>query len=314
MPVAAAPPIQSELALYGPQAQPVRPTLAGAQKYCRQFAQRNYENFTVASWLLPRSLRQHFANVYAYCRWADDLADETGDTIQSEELLDWWESQLQACYAGRCEHPVFVALADTIDTFEIPLQPFADLLVAFRQDQRIRSYETFEELWQYCRNSANPVGRIVLRLGRCSDSQSIALSDSICTGLQLVNFWQDVGNDWREQGRLYLPEETMKRFKCDENEIKRGVAGPCFRAALAYEVERAEAFLQAGWPLVQSVPSSLKVEVELFIRGGLAVVAAIRRQEYDVLSRRPPVSKGKKLRMLFRAWFRQRVLRQFGTP
>lgn len=275
-----------------------RPTLAEAQAYCRAFARSHEENFTVGSWLLPRRLRQHFANVYAYCRWADDLADETGDAEQNLARLDAWDEQLRACYSGRAEHPIFIALAQTIREFDVPIEPLADLLSAFRQDQRVKRYERFDDLLDYCRRSANPVGRLVLRLGRCCDGQTTPPSDSICTGLQLVNFWQDVARDWRERGRIYLPSETMRRFGCREDAIERGCADDAFRAAIAFEVDRAESYLQAGWPLVRQVPRGLRVEVELFLRAGLAVAAAIRRQRYDVLARRPRVSKWTRLRLL----------------
>ena len=201
-----------DLALYGPEAKipkPFRP--AQGRKYCRRLARGHYENFTVVSWLLPRRLRQHFYNVYAYCRWADDLADEPGDPQKSLALLDWWEKELRDCYAGKVRHPVFVALTETIRRFDIPIDPFVDLLVAFRQDQRIRCYDNLAQLTEYCRYSANPVGRLILYLGKCHSPERAQLSDSICTGLQLANFWQDVARDY-EMGRVYLPAAEQSRF------------------------------------------------------------------------------------------------------
>lgn len=178
-----------DLELYGPGAgKPKRLSQARARRYCRRLARNHYENFPVASLLLPRRLRPHFFHVYAYCRWADDLADETADPAQALDLLDWWQGQLDACYQGRAEHPVFVALGPTIAEFGIPRRTLADLLVAFRQDQRVRSYETLDQLLEYCRYSANPVGRLVLYLGRCFDPRRAELSDAVCTGLQLANF------------------------------------------------------------------------------------------------------------------------------
>ena len=176
---------------------------------------RHYENFTVASRLLPRRLRQHVCNIYAYCRWADDLADEIGDPQRSLALLDWWETQLRDCYDGRAAHPVFIALSETIRKFDIPAEPFLDLLVAFRQDQRVTRYETIDQVLEYCRCSANPVGRLVLYLGRCHTPERARLSDSICTGLQLANFCQDVARDW-DRGRIYLPQADCRRFGYDE--------------------------------------------------------------------------------------------------
>lgn len=285
-----------------------RPTLAEAQVYCRRVARGHYENFTVASWLLPKHLHQHFANIYAYCRTADDLADE-GATDRRLAALDTWEQHLRDCYSGRAVHPIFVALAETIAEFEIPIDPLADLLIAFRQDQHVSHYATTAALLGYCRFSANPVGRLVLHLGRCCDQYTAALSDSICTGLQLVNFCQDVARDWRDRQRIYLPQETLRQFGGDEQtlvaDVARGHASKELRGAIAHETERAAEYLQEGWPLVDRVASELRLEVELFVRGGLAVVETIRRQDYDVLRRRPVVTRGKKLQLFAQAWWRR---------
>ena len=296
----------AELELYGPQAvQQEGPSPAQSRRYCRQLARRHYENFTVASWLLPRHLRQHFYHVYAYCRWADDLADETGDPAASLTLLDWWEDQLRECYHGRTRHPVFVALSETIDRFQIPPDPLTDLLVAFRQDQQVTRYETFDDLLRYCRYSANPVGRLVLYLGRCHDPERARLADSICTGLQLANFWQDVAGDW-DRGRIYLVGEHCRRWGYDESMFTRRLANEPFRRLLAAEVAEAERWLRRGLPLVGIVPRELKLDVALFIHGGLAILEAIRRAEYNVWSRRPVVSKLQKLRLLARCWWQLR--------
>lgn len=294
----------ADLQLYGPRTD--RPKLLSprrSRRYCRRLAKRHYENFTVASRLLPRRLRQHFCNVYAYCRWADDLADETGDPEQSLELLGWWERQLRDCYAGKTVHPVFVALEDTIRRFEIPVEPLVDLLVAFRQDQQVTRYETFDQLLGYCRYSANPVGRLVLYLGRCCTPRRVRLADSICTGLQLANFWQDVARDW-DRGRIYLPQVDCRRFGYREEDFARRECNPAFRRLLAAQVEEAEVWLRRGLPLVGLVPSELQLDVALFIYGGLAILDAIRRQDYDVWTRRPIVSKMKKLRILADCWWR----------
>ena len=205
-----------DLALYGPDAKIPKPLgLSQGRRYCRRLARGHYENFTVVSWLLPRRLRQDFYNVYAYCRWADDLADEPGDPQRSLSLLDWWEKELRDCYAGKAWHPVFLALADTIRRYSIPIDPFIDLLVAFRQDQRVRRYDDMGQLTQYCRYSANPVGRLILYLGKCHTPERAQLADSICTGLQLANFWQDVARDW-DMGRVYLPAADCARFGYDD--------------------------------------------------------------------------------------------------
>jgi squalene synthase HpnC len=303
------------LKLYGPDvADPKQPDLAESRQYCRKLARTHYENFTVASFLLPPQLRQHFHNIYAYCRWADDLADETADPAKSLALLDWWEEQLGECFRGRQAHPVFVALADTVRSFDIPRNPFADLLVAFRQDQRVNRYETFEQLLDYCRHSANPVGRLVLYLGRCHDDENTHLADSICTGLQLANFWQDVARDW-DRGRVYLPQEHCRRHGYDEAMFRMREANGAFRSLLAAEVAEAEEWLRRGLPLVRRVPRQLRLDVSLFVHGGLAILDEIRRQDYDVWARRPTVSKARKLRLAARCWWQLRRARPTGmTP
>jgi squalene synthase HpnC len=293
--------IAAELERYGPQAGAAPPmTLPAARRYCRRLA-RHYENFTVASWLLPGGLRQHFFNIYAYCRWADDLADEIPDPAVSQELLEWWERQVYDCCQGRAVHPVFIALADTIQTFSIPPDPLVDLLVAFRQDQRINRFDTFEEVLDYCRHSANPVGRLVLYLGRCHTPDRAALADMVCTGLQLANFCQDVARDWH-RGRIYLPLDHCRRFGYGEADFARHECNHDFRRLLAAEVARAEGFLRRGVPLVGMLPGALRLDVALFIAGGLGILAVIRRRRYDVWTERPALSRLEKLRIAVGCW------------
>jgi squalene synthase HpnC len=277
--------------------------LARSRRYCRLLASRHYENFTVASWLLPWGLRQHFCNVYAYCRWADDLADEVADPEQRLALLAWWEKQLRLCYEGQPHHPVFVALEDTIATFDIPIEPFVDLLVAFRQDQEITRYETFGQLVNYCRYSANPVGQMVLYLAECHDAHRVRLSDSVCTGLQLANFCQDVARDW-DRGRIYLPEVDRLRHHYDEAMFARRECNTDFRRLLKASVTEAEGWLRRGLPLVELLPSAFQLSVTLFIEGGLAILESIRRRDYDVWTSRPTLSKWQKLRLIASCWWR----------
>jgi squalene synthase HpnC len=279
---------------------------ADASDYCRRLAAAHYENFTVASWLLPSELRPHFCHVYAYCRWADDLADETGSPEQSLALLDAWERELDRCYAGEVEHPVFVALRQTIVEFDIPRQPLADLLGAFRQDQTTTRYDSAGQLLDYCRRSANPVGRLVLCLARAHDAQTGSLSDSICTGLQWINFCQDVAGDW-DRGRIYLPAATWRDVGCDESGFERRLATPEFREGLRREVARAEGFLEAGWPLATLAPRTVRLSITLFLLGGLAAVAAVRSVDYNVWTGRPRVSAARKLALLVRAWRRSSI-------
>jgi squalene synthase HpnC len=276
------------------------PSLGEAQEYCRRLARSHYENFSVASWFLPVNLRQHFFNVYAYCRISDDLGDEVGDSAASLKLLDEWESDLNACYDGNPRHPVFVALAATVRQFEIPKHEFADLLTAFRQDQRVNRYETFNDLLGYCRYSANPVGHLVLYLCGYRDSERQQLSDYTCTALQLANFWQDISADLAK-GRIYLPLEDLRRFGVTEHMIRDNENTAAFRQMLTFEVERAREWFSQGMLLITKVDRSLATDIELFSRGGQAILSAIQRQNYAVLGKRPAISKTRKLSLVARA-------------
>jgi squalene synthase HpnC len=276
------------------------PSLADAREYCRRLARSHYENFSVASWFLPSRLRQHFFNVYAYCRISDDLGDEVGDPAASLLLLDQWETELDACYEGHPRHPVFVALAETVRVFEIPKHEFSDLLTAFRQDQVVSRYENFSDLLGYCRNSANPVGHFVLYVCGYGDPERQLLSDYTCTALQLANFWQDVTTDFAK-GRIYLPLEDLHRFGVSEQEICNGENTTGFRAMMKFEVERAREWFAQGLPLIAKVDRALATDIELFSRGGQEILDAIERQSYAVLGRRPAISKSRKLTLVARA-------------
>ena len=276
------------------------PSEAEAREYCRRLARSHYENFSVASWFLPGRLRQHFFNVYAYCRISDDLADEVGDKAVSLRLLDQWEEEWGACYAGRARHPVFGALAETVHKFEIPKHEFADLLTAFRQDQRVTRYETFDDLLGYCRYSANPVGHLVLYLCGYRDAERQQLSDRTCTALQLANFWQDVSADFAK-GRIYLPLEDLRRFGVSEAAIRDEENSAAFRELMKFEVARAREWFAQGLPLIAQVNRQLAVDLDLFSRGGQEILNAIERQEYAVLGRRPAISRSRKLALIARA-------------
>jgi squalene synthase HpnC len=276
------------------------PTLAEAREYCVRLARTHYENFSVASWFLPRRLRQHFFNVYAYCRISDDLGDEVGDTAASLELLGQWQSELDACYEDAGKHPVFVALAETVRQFDIPKHEFSDLLLAFRQDQTITRFETFRDLLAYCRYSANPVGHLVLYLCGYRDFERQYLSDFTCTALQLANFWQDVSVDY-EKGRIYLPLEDLRRFNVGQREIADRENTPAFRAMMKFEVERARDWFRQGLPLIVKVDSELAIDLDLFRRGGQEILNAIEEQDYAVLGNRPSISKPRKLSLVARA-------------
>jgi len=281
-----------------------RPGLVEAHEYCRNLARSHYENFSVASWFLPKRLRQHFFSVYAYCRIADDLGDEVGDPEASLALFDEWEAELDRCYDGTPRHPVFVALAETVREFEIPKHEFSDLVKAFRQDQTVTRYETFDDFLQYCSNSANPVGHLVLYLGGYRDAERQRLSDFTCTALQLTNSWQDVAEDF-DKGRVYLPQEDLRRFGVSETAIAGKRATAEFRELMRFEVDRAREWFRQGLPLVGLVERELARDVELFSRGGMEILDAIAASGYDVLSHRPTLSKRRKLILVARAaWSR----------
>jgi len=279
------------------------PSLEDANSYCQTLATGHYENFPLVSWLLPRGLHQHFYNVYAFCRWADDLSDEISDTERSLELLAWWRRELTDCFADHCRHPVFVALHPTIKEFAIPEQPFNDLISAFEQDQRILEYDTFSQVLDYCTRSANPVGRIILHLCRQVSDQTFAWSDSICTGLQLANFWQDVNRDL-EINRLYLPKEDRERFGVTREDIFARNTTEEFLKLMEFEVDRTRKLLKSGLPLVEVLPGPLQVDIELFARGGLCILDRIELIGYRVLDTRPVVTKFDALRMLASCLFR----------
>ncbi len=276
------------------------PRLDEAREYCARLARTHYENFSVATWFLPARLRQHFFNVYAYCRISDDLGDEVGDTAASLALLDQWQAELDACYEGSPKHPVFVALAETVRRFDIPKHEFSDLLLAFRQDQTVTRFESFQDVLGYCRYSANPVGHLVLYLCGYRDVERQQLSDFTCTALQLANFWQDVSVDYAK-GRIYLPLEDLRRFQVSETDIAQKQNTPAFCEMMKFEVERARDWFQRGLPLIDKVDRALAVDLDLFSRGGLEILNAIERQGYAVLGHRPAISKSRKLALVARA-------------
>lgn len=276
----------SEPALWDGSLPATPPSVEEARRCCESLARRHYENFHVATRLLPEGLRAHFYPIYAYCRWADDLGDETGDPARSLRLLDRWEEELDACYRGEARHPVLVALRETIQQCRIPAEPFRDLITAFRQDQVKMRYETFDEVLDYCRYSANPVGRLVLYVCGYRDPERQRLSDLTCTALQLANFWQDVARDYRI-GRIYIPLDAMARHGYSESDLAEGRCDERFRNLLRELVERTRDLFAQGLPLLSLLESRLALDIELFSRGGMEVLRRIERQNYDVLSRRP---------------------------
>lgn len=272
-------------------------TPAEAVEYTRWLATHHYENFHVVSFLLPKRLHQDFYNVYSFCRWADDLGDEIGDTAESLRLLAWWRQELEAMYAGRVQHPVFVALEGTVRKYDLPQQLFADLISAFEQDQRVTRYANWEEVFDYCRCSANPVGRLVLRLCGYADAERDRMSDATCTALQLANFWQDVTVDL-EKDRVYLPLDLLARHGYSVADLQAGIFNTAFQNVMRDAVDVARKLFLAGLPLNKTVDKRLAFDLELFSRGGMRVLEKIEQQNYNVLVRRPAISKFERVQLL----------------
>ena len=294
---------QDDLRRYGPDADGLPPKAASldeALEYCARLAASHYENFSVVTWLTPRPLRPAFRSIYAFCRWSDDLGDEVGDRDRSRELLAWWRGELRALYEGRASHPVMVALAPTVEEFSIPIGPFEALISAFEQDQVVTEYDSYDQLLDYCTRSANPVGHLVLYLGRVFDPDNAGLSDMTCTGLQLANFWQDVARDLAI-GRIYLPLEDRSAAGYSEEDLRALRFTPRFAELLRLEVDRARELLHGGRPLIGRMPQALAVDVDLFSRGGLAILDRIEARGFDVLTGRPEVGKLAKLGLLARS-------------
>lgn len=300
----------AELTRYGPAARPqfcwppvpggTCPSLTRARSYCARVTRTHYENFTVVSALLPRRLVPHFHAVYAYCRWSDDLADETAGGDVALELIAWWRRELLTCYHGNPRHPVMVALQPTIHQFGIPADPFLNLLTAFEQDQRQKEFATFADLLAYCQNSANPVGHLVLYLFECFNLNRGVLSDEVCTGLQLANFWQDVARD-ADIGRCYIPREDRERFGYTDADWQARRFTPEFARLMEFQVERTQGYFQRGKALLPLLPPAVRIDVDLFISGGEAILLAVRAVGYNVWAVRPEVTKRQKVGLLLQA-------------
>lgn len=290
---------EADLRRFGPTG-PETVSREEALEYCARLTSTHYENFSVVTWLTPREHRPAFQSVYAFCRWSDDLGDEIGDPARSLELLDWWRGELREMYEGRARHPVMIALMETVERYGIPPDPFHALIDAFVQDQTVTEYDTFDQLCDYCARSADPVGHLVLYIAGAYDENNARLSDATCTALQLANFWQDVSRDL-DIGRIYLPREDRARFGVADDDLRAKRFTPAFAELLKFEVERTRRLFETGRPLVARMPAELAVDVDLFSRGGLAILDRIEQRGYDTLSSRPSLSKAAKARLLARA-------------
>ncbi len=281
--------------------------LDDAYAACARIARTHSENFPIGSFLLPRRLRRDLAAVYAFARGGDDLADE-GDPAGRLDRLAAYEQKLLACAAepAAVDDPVFLALGHTLATHHLPLEPFRDLLTAFRRDAagETRVMPTFADLLEYCRCSANPVGRIVLGLFGHHDAERQRLADQICTALQLTNCWQDVAGDLA-RGRVYLPQEDLDRFPDSRDALVLRRTTPEFAALMRFEVARARAWFARGLALAGLVRGRLRREVRLFAHGGLAILDRIEQVDYDVFGRRPALGRGDLVRLVLReVWTR----------
>jgi squalene synthase HpnC len=288
-----------DLARFGPGSID-RLTRAQALDYCARLTATHYENFSVVTWLTPREHVPAFQSIYGFCRWSDDLADEVNDRARSLELLGWWRNELREMFHGRAQHPVMVALSQTVERYSIPIEPFEALISAFEQDQTISEYLTYDQLLDYCSRSADPVGHLVLYVAGAFDPENARLSDLTCTALQLANFWQDVARDLAI-GRIYLPREDRERFGYPDTHLHALEFTPNFAALLSFEVDRARSLLERGRALIPRIPRPFAVDVDLFSRGGLAILDRIQARRFDVLSQRPTLSKWTKAKLLGRA-------------
>jgi len=286
--------------LASPEALARKWSLVDSVAYTKWLATHHYENFHVVSFLLPKALQQDFYNVYSFCRWADDLGDEIGDPKESLRLLSWWREQLHGMYEGRASHPVFVALETTAALHQLPEILFDDLIKAFEQDQTVTRYQNFEELFQYCRYSANPVGRLVLAVCGYQDEERQALSDATCTALQLANHWQDVTVDLKKD-RIYFPLDLLERHGYPLEALVERRFDARFGAAMKEAVAVTRGLFLKGLPLPDRVDRRLAIDLDLFSRGGMKVLEKIERQEYNVLRNRPAISKVERVGLLLGA-------------
>lgn len=266
--------------------------------YCQRLTSEHYENFPVASFFIPSDKRRYVYAIYAFARTADDYADEPGLTpAERMEYLNAWDEQLTECYLGKAQHPIFVALRETVDRFEIPQELFQHLLQAFRSDVTTHRYETFDDLLEYCSCSANPVGRLILLLFNYRSEETMSYADSICTALQLTNFWQDVSIDL-QKNRIYIPLEDLREFGCTEEDLFAHNASRGFKDLVTFEIERTAGLFREGEPLLAHVGNDLAFEMKLTWHGGMKILEKIEKNKFDVFKKRPTLNAFDKARLM----------------
>lgn len=280
-------------------------------KYCEEIAKSHYENFPVASLLLPKAKRRYVYAIYAFARAADDFADEPdimGGPEKRLSLLNEWHEKLKDVYNGKSVDPIFIALRNTVEVNKIPIEPLENLLKAFKQDVVKNRYESFDEVLDYCRNSANPVGRLVLMIFGCHDEEFFKYSDNICTALQLTNFWQDIEVDLRKD-RVYIPKEDMNRLGYSENELFMKQYNQKFKDLLSFEVNRTQQIFDEGYKLIELTASDdrtkkLSKELKLTWLGGTEILNKIKEIDYDVFNKRPSIRAADKIKIFIKSRFR----------
>ena len=277
-------------------------SLPDAFRYCERLARHHYENFPVGSVLIPKPLRPYVWAIYAFARRADDIADEEFPEAERLPALGAWQGLLEKSQVAPVNHPVFVALRETIRKFQIPIQLLIDLVTAFKWDVEVKRYPAFNDVLYYCRHSANPVGRLVLILFGYRDETLMRLSDKICSALQLANFWQDISVDLLKN-RIYLPLEDLKRFEVPEAELFAKVFTPRFRELMRFQVERTEAMFREGAPLVEGVKGRLRLELKCTVLGGMGILKKVRELDFNTLAIRPAFTGSNKARILVKSLF-----------
>ncbi len=276
-----------------------RKIIEEAYSYCLAIAREHYENFPVASFLIPRRLRKHVAAVYAFARYADDIADEgMNDKEERKKLLDAWRYQLMNLTERTNDNPIYIALGETTQKFKLPITLFSDLLDAFEQDIMIDEYETFDQVLDYCTRSANPIGRLMLLFFNCSNEYSIPPADALCTGLQLANFWQDISIDI-QKSRIYLPREDRLKFQVSEKSLFQKNASGELQKLIRFEIERTRTFFEKAKGLFELVPLRLRFELKAIWRGGVKILDAIESSGFDPLGHRPQLNASDKIQIMF---------------